>query len=763
MKTLTALKKVVLLTLVAVFSFACDDDDNPVLIKEQENIVGIAIETPDLSNLVAALQRANLVETLSGDQNYTVFAPTNEAFSKFLSDNGFASLDDVPDNVLKQILLNHVISGDLKSSGLSTGYGQTLATEASSQNNLSIYINTESGVNLNGVADVIRADIDATNGVIHIVDAVIGLPNVVDFALADNTFSTLVAALTRSDLTFDYVTTLSTPNGTAPAPFTVFAPTNDAFANLLAELGASGLGDIDEPTLKATLDLHAVAGANVLASALSDDMTVTTLGGDITANVTGGATLTDSNGRVSNIVVTNVQAANGVIHVIDKVVLPKLPENLVSKAYNTPELSILFDALQAADGDLPSILSGEGPFTVLAPTNDAFAAFLTDNNFSTLADVPTDVLAQVLLNHVIDGSVMSTDLIAAGSGYTSTNATGAGDNKMSIFYNTTSGVQFNGISTVTTANVEATNGVVHIVDKVIGLPTVVDHALANPSFSNLVAALGAADGDLVNVLSGAGPFTVLAPDDAAFTTFLNGTPLANVPTDALSNILLNHVLTGVTMSTDLTTAGAGYTNTNGKGPEDSSLSLYFNTESGVVFNGVSTVAKADVVASNGIIHAVDAVIDIPTVVTFAVADPSFSTLVSALTTLTPATDFPAVLSRTEGMNGDGYNPNFTVFAPTNAAFDNLASIPEEAVLTQVLLHHVIGDNNVRSGDLTTDGDTVAASLQGNNITVTLPGTGNNIADVTDGAGNSDIGIVAVDVQAGNGVIHVVNKVLLPNL
>lgn len=762
MKTLTALKKVFLLTLVAAFLFSCDDDDSPIKFKEQDNIAAIASSTADLSSLVAALERAGLVETLNGTDNYTVFAPTNDAFSKFLSDNGFSNLSDVPDDTLKQILLNHLVLGDLKSNSLTTGYGKTLATQEGTGNNLSIYINTESGVKLNNVSTVVKPNIDATNGVIHIVDAVIGLPNVVDLASADDTFSTLVSALTRSDLTFDYISTLSTPNGTAPAPFTVFAPTNDAFASLLSELGVTDLGDIDEPTLKATLDLHAVAGANVLAASLSDDMTVTTLGGDIIANVTGGATLTDSNGRVSDIIVTNVQAANGVIHVIDKVVLPKLPENIVSKAYNTAELSILYDALLAADGDLEDVLAGDGPFTVLAPTNDAFTAFLTDNNFATLDDVPTDVLSQVLLNHVIDGSVMSTDLVATGSGYATTSATGAGDNMMSIFYDTSNGVKFNGISTVSTADVQATNGIIHIVDKVIGLPTVVDHALANPSFSNLVAALSAADGDLVNVLSGAGPFTVLAPDDAAFTTFLDGTPLASVPTDALANILLNHVLTGVTMSTDLTAAGAGYTNTNGKGPEDSNLSLYYNTDSGVVFNGVSTVAKADVVASNGIIHAVDAVIDIPTVVTFATADPNFSTLVSALTTLTPATDFVSILSRTEGMNADYYNPNFTVFAPTNAAFDALASIPEEAVLTQVLLHHVIGDNNVRSGDLTADGDTVAASLQGDNITVTLSGTGNNIADVTDGAGNTDIGVVAVDVQAGNGVIHVVNKVLLPS-
>ena len=180
---------------------------------------------------------------------------------------------------------------------------------------------------------------------------------------------------------------------------------------------------------------------------------------------------------------------------------------------------------------------------------------------------------------------------------------------------------------------------------------------------------------------------------------------------------------------------------------------------GVQLNGAANVIQADVVGTNGVIHVVDNVIDLPTVVTHAVANPNFTTLVDALTTLTPMTDFVAVLSRTEGGNGDGIDPDFTVFAPTNDAFSNLASIPGEAVLTQVLLHHVIGASNIRSGDLT---DGVSPTmLNGQSITINLPGTGDNIADVTDGAGNSGIGIVAVDVQAVNGVIHVLNDVLLP--
>ena len=127
--------------------------------------------------------------------------------------------------------------------------------------------------------------------------------------------------------------------------------------------------------------------------------------------------------------------------------------------------------------------------------------------------------------------------------------------------------------------------------------------------------------------------------------------------------------------------------------------------------------------------------------------------------MTPATDFASILSRTEGMNGDGIDPDFTVFAPTNSAFDALPAVPDEPVLTQVLLHHVIAGANVRSGDLTDGISPMMLNMQ--NITINLPGTGNNIADVTDGAGNSGTGIVAVDVQAGNGVIHVIDTVLLP--
>lgn len=315
MKTIS---KILSLILILSFFTSCSDDDETVI--ETNSIVDVAIDN-NLTSLVAAVTRADLAGTLSANGNMTVLAPTNEAFSAFLQANNFNSVNDVPVDLLREVLLNHVITGTVRSTDLTTGYASTNATSAASGTPMSIYINTDGGVTFNGVSKVAVADVPADNGIVHVVDKVIGLPTVVTFATADPNFSILVSALTRES-DFTYVSTLSTANGTAPAPFTVFAPTNDAFVNLLGELQVNALGDIDKATLSSTLNTHVVAGANVLESNLSDNMPVSTLGGSLTVNLTSnGATLTDSKDRVSTIVATDVQANNGVIHAINKVVL----------------------------------------------------------------------------------------------------------------------------------------------------------------------------------------------------------------------------------------------------------------------------------------------------------------------------------------------------------------------------------------------------------------------------------------------------------
>lgn len=301
------------LTLSATVLFtACKDDDN-----DPKSIVDLAKGNADLTILVDALVRADLATTLEGNGPFTVLAPTNAAFTSLLGTLGASSLNDIPVDQLKNILLNHVISGDVRSNALANGYVSTLAT-GPNNSPISLFVDISSGVKFNNGAKVTTADIAASNGVVHVIDQVITIPTVVNTALNNPNFSTLVAALTRADLGVDYVTLLS-----GAGPFTVFAPTNAAFTALLTELNVTSLDDIPANTLNAVLQYHVVNGANVRSGQLTEGQQVTTFGtGKFTVGLTGGPKITDAKGRVSNITAVDVQASNGVVHAIDKVILP---------------------------------------------------------------------------------------------------------------------------------------------------------------------------------------------------------------------------------------------------------------------------------------------------------------------------------------------------------------------------------------------------------------------------------------------------------
>lgn len=308
MKNYAKLIKLTLLVVSSTLMFSCSDDDSS---QQNNSITDIASENPNFSILVDALTRADLAETLDQEGSYTVFAPTNDAFMDFLDANGFESLDDVPLPTLTQVLLNHVVSGTNLSSGLTTGYVKTLATgSASSTNTLSMFINTASGVRLNGVSNVTTADIIADNGVIHVVDAVIGLPTIVTHATANPNFSTLATLLTEQEL-------VGTLNGTASSPFTVFAPLNSAFDTATLNL----YGGLNSTQKTAVLTYHVVPGANVLSNAIPSGPITTFETGTFTIS---GTVITDEQSRATNIVATDVQASNGVIHAVNQVLLPNL-------------------------------------------------------------------------------------------------------------------------------------------------------------------------------------------------------------------------------------------------------------------------------------------------------------------------------------------------------------------------------------------------------------------------------------------------------
>ncbi len=285
-------------------------------------IVDIAVSNPDFSILVNAVVRAGLVDALAAPGNLTVFAPTNTAFTNFLDNAGINDVNDVPVATLRTILLTHVLNGEFFAANLSTRYFKTLATGPNNRPT-DIFINTMNGVSINGSVGVVTPNIDASNGVIHVVNAVIAPSTIITLGASNPAFSTLVAALTRPDLPTDFIGALS-GNG----PFTVLAPTNAAFQNLLNSNPAwNSLADIPAATLDAVLKYHVTTG-NLTSNFLLRSGTYNTLlpgatwstravtsGGGVTVRIQAGS-------NSARVVAADVQAQNGVIHAIDTVILP---------------------------------------------------------------------------------------------------------------------------------------------------------------------------------------------------------------------------------------------------------------------------------------------------------------------------------------------------------------------------------------------------------------------------------------------------------
>ncbi|HPF52592.1 MAG TPA: fasciclin domain-containing protein [Draconibacterium sp.] len=309
-KTLKSKFKVIpmLMIALAIGFTSCNNDDEDMVDQPSNTIADIAVSNPSFSILVDALSKAGLVDAVADKSaELTVFAPTNDAFAALLNDLGLNSLDDVPVETLKNILLYHVVSGKAISTNLSNGYISTLAT--SNGNSLSMYVNVDNGVSLNMNAKVTTADIGADNGVIHVVDKVILPPNVVNIAIDNTNFSILVSAVAKAGL----VDALS-----ADGPFTIFAPTNAAFEDLFSVLGIAGIDDLTAEQLTPILTYHVVLG-NVLSSDLkSGNVGTLNSSSSLAVDVSSGVKINNS-----NVIAADIQGTNGVVHVIDKVLIPE--------------------------------------------------------------------------------------------------------------------------------------------------------------------------------------------------------------------------------------------------------------------------------------------------------------------------------------------------------------------------------------------------------------------------------------------------------
>jgi transforming growth factor-beta-induced protein len=284
---------------------SCNKESDEMTSIKDMTIAQYASSDANFSTLVQALSKANLVNVLNGEGNFTVFAPTNEAFSDLFTQLGVTGIADLSAETLTPILLYHVLGEEKKSTMLSEGYYSTLSPAQGSFASMRISLN--SGVMINKESTVVAADVDVKNGVIHAIDKVLLPPTVVDQAISNDSFSILVQAVVKAGLA-------STLSGTGP--FTIFAPTNAAFQSLFTKLGISGLDELTSEQLVPILKYHVVSG-NIRSNQLTAG-SVTTLNGSFNVTLSPSPKINNS----SDIVATDVQATNGVIHVIDEVLLP---------------------------------------------------------------------------------------------------------------------------------------------------------------------------------------------------------------------------------------------------------------------------------------------------------------------------------------------------------------------------------------------------------------------------------------------------------
>jgi len=697
-----------------------------------KNIFSLAHDDEELTTLVKLINGLHLTHALSYSGPFTVFAPTDEAFLEGLTllgeEDGILDL-----HLASSLLTYHVVRGIYSAEDIVDGL--ELMTAQGEEIAFSFNGNVPQ---VNG-ANIIATDVLANNGIVHKIDGLL-IPkaatatpesNVVDIALDNSdTFSSLVQFVAQADL----VTPLASTQG-----ITVFAPTNDAFA-ALASAAPSVVANLKTDEWATHLQdvlLYHVLPVEVPSSAVTDGLTATALNGeDLSFSVNSDGIFVNSN---SEVILADVDASNGVIHAIDNVLIPSWVSNtIVDRAVGSPILTTLVDLVIKAG--LADTLSGEGPFTVFAPTDDAFIEFLGEG--ADLASLDIDLVASILTFHVVPG-IYPASGISNGLSLPSVQ----GENVTFSLIGSTAMV--NG-ETIVATDILANNGIVHVIDGVL-VPTttvadpqtVVDVAVSNEeTFSTLVDFVVQAG--IVEPLANTQGITVFAPTNDAFTALASAAPsvVANLLTDEwsthLEDVLLYHILP-VEAPSSAVTNGLSATALNGE-----ELSFAVNSD-GIFVNSDSEVILADVEASNGVIHAIDNVL-VPSWVGNSIVDRAVGSPV-----LTTLVDLVIQAGLADALSGEG---PFTVFAPTDDAFLEFLDGTDPSLLdidlvASILTYHVVP--GIYSANQIENGLTLT-TLQGENLSFSLMGSTAMVNGET---------IVATDILANNGIVHVIDGVLVP--
>ena len=687
---------------------------------EPVTIVDVVGRNAQYSLLDSALTASGLDAELAMPGPYTLFAPTDAAFSA-LSSTMLDSLFADPNGSLKDLLRHHVVSGQLPSASLLDG--QTLTTLAGDA--LQVLVDS-SGIHIDG-ALIIAMDSMASNGVVHGIDAVL-IPEVVE--QDTTTVWDLIAGRTELSSLTQELQLAGLDNDLENAgPFTVFAPTDAAFAALLPgvldSLNADPTGDLANVLL-----YHIVAGTYGTTDFVNGFLS-TRQGGLLQIQISGSMVLIND----VALTVTDLVATNGVVHVLDAVLFPPKADTrvtLVDMLENSPMHQTLLEEINLAG--LNTILDGDGPFTLFAPNDSAFAHLPTGFLDSLNAD-PEQKLYDFLAYHVVDGA-WNTNTLKDGQKLVAL----SGDTL--YVTRTDTGIYINQ-SLISMANIQTDNGLLHYLDGVLMAPvadttTILGLIRERPELLILNQLIDSAG--LAGSLTGASKLTVFAPTDAAFAALSSGAldSLMQQP-EVLSQLLRYHATAGLhpassLMDGDLLTSLEG-----------DALSIT-RVDSNIWVNDAKII-MTDLTAGNGIVHLIDVVLRIPedttTIMDLIRKSPDHQGLEAAL----DDSGLSAILE------GDG---PYTVFAPTDAA---LAKVPSATLLAllsdptgalaDVLLHHIV------------NGDYLRADFGPDQKVRTLLGDSLQVTNTMDSFLVDGVLITVSDVVATNGVVQVIDAVLLP--
>ena len=566
------------LLMLSLFT-ACSDDNGSAITDPdngdaEQNLVELAQDDDRFTTLVQLILDAELEGTLSGDE-FTVFAPTNAAFDALFDvvDPADLSTEDII-----EILTFHVTAGTILSGDLAAQQDVEMLNEERTLVQVSA-----AGVLINGSSNVIEADLVATNGVIHAIDEVLlpsayREPNLVDTAREAGDFEILLSLAEDVGL----ITTLK-----YLGPYTAFAPNDDAFAALFAEIDPDALSS---EQVQFILTYHVIAGVPILSGDLGAQQTVDAANNEplyITAD-NGDVTVNGS----SNVIDADVTASNGVIHVVDQVLLPNAFLNTVEVAAKNYNFTTLVSLLSQYPSLVDAVATSE--ITVFAPTNEAF-----DTLFESVDpnDLTEEQIAEVLLYHtILETQVFAGDLAAE-------QTVDSGSEEALYITADAEGVVVNGSANVVLADVASTNGVIHAIDSVL-LPNafldITGIALKNYNLTTLVGLL--ADFDLVETLQGEGKFTVFAPTNDAFDDISSVLP--DLTNDQILSTLLYHVLGGEVFAGDL----AATQTVEMLNEQEVTITVANGTVSVEADGSTAVVTVADLGGTNGVIHIIDTVL-----------------------------------------------------------------------------------------------------------------------------------------------------------